>query len=237
MTSTLTPAAMKPLVMYGSLLGPNPTKVGMVLRSLSLPFEINEVSIADVKKEPYISVNPNGRLPALYDPNTDITIWESGAIIEYVIETYDKDNKISFPHASKEDWECKQWLYLQASGQGPYYGQAWWFQFYHPTPNPSAIERYQNEVKRVSGVLDKHLAGKKFLVGDKLTYADISFIPWQKGAEKMVNKDGYDINKEFENVKEWMERLAATESIGSTLKEQSEGMAKIAEANAAAKKE
>ncbi|KAH6681745.1 glutathione S-transferase [Halenospora varia] len=237
MTSTLTPATMKPLVLYGSLLGPNPAKVGMVLRSLGLPFEIKEVGFGDVKKEPYVSVNPNGRLPSLYDPNSDITIWESGAIIEYVIETYDKDQKISFPHASKEDWECKQWLYLQVSGQGPYYGQAWWFQFHHPTPNPSALERYQNEVKRVSGVLNKHLTSKKFLVGDKLTYADISFVTWQKSAEKMLNKDGYEIGKEFENVGGWMERLRANEGVGSVLKEQSEGMAKMAEASAAAKKE
>src|SRR5690242_8364630 len=74
MTSTLTPATMKPLVLYGSLLGPNPAKVGMVLRSLGLPFEIKEVGFGDVKKEPYVSVNPIGRLPSLYDPNSDITI-------------------------------------------------------------------------------------------------------------------------------------------------------------------
>lgn len=55
------------------------------------------------------------------------------------------------------------------SGQGPYFGQAAWFAMWHPEKLPSAIERYRKEVLRVVGVLNSHLEGKEFVVGDKLT--------------------------------------------------------------------
>ncbi|KAJ6088361.1 hypothetical protein N7486_009622 [Penicillium sp. IBT 16267x] len=67
---------------------------------------------------------PNGRLPAIYDPNTDLRLWESGAIVEYLVERYDTSRKISFESGSMEAQLARQWLFFQASGQGPYYGQA-----------------------------------------------------------------------------------------------------------------
>ncbi|GAP92818.2 putative glutathione S-transferase [Rosellinia necatrix] len=115
--------SLKPIKAYGKG-GPNPPKVIMILEELGLPYEIEDVQFADVKKPEYLAVNPNGRLPAIYDPNTDLTLWESGAIVEYLVETYDKDNKISFPRGSNESYLTKQWLYYQTTGQGPYYGQA-----------------------------------------------------------------------------------------------------------------
>ena len=60
----------------------------------------------------------------------------------------------------------------------PYFGQSAWFQHYHPEKVPSAVERYNNEIKRVFGVLDTVLSNQKYLVGDKVTIADLSFIPW-----------------------------------------------------------
>jgi glutathione S-transferase len=63
----------------------------------------------------------------------------------------------------------------------PYFGQSAWFQKFHPEKLPSAVERYNNEIKRVFGVLDSVLAKQKYLVGDKVTIADLSFIPWNAG--------------------------------------------------------
>ena len=70
-----------------------------------------------------------------------------------------------------------QWLYFQASGQGPYFGQAGWFLFYHPEKVSSAVERYRNETKRVLGVLESVLSKQEWLVGGRLTVADIAFFP------------------------------------------------------------
>jgi glutathione S-transferase len=116
---------LKPITLYGHIMGPNPPKVAMILRELNIPFEVSPVALNEIKLPPYLAINPNGRLPSVYDPNKDLTLWESGAIIEYLISEYDHENKLSFPAGSKEDYLCRQWSYFQASGQGPYYGQAW----------------------------------------------------------------------------------------------------------------
>ena len=60
----------------------------------------------------------------------------------------------------------------------PYFGQSAWFQHFHSEKVPSAVERYNNEIKRVLGVLDSVLSKQKYLVGDKVTIADLSFVPW-----------------------------------------------------------
>lgn len=74
-------SSIKPITFWGGPLGPNPGKVYMILKELDLPHERIEVALSDVKKPEYTKHNPNGRLPTIYDPNTDLTIWESGAII------------------------------------------------------------------------------------------------------------------------------------------------------------
>jgi glutathione S-transferase len=151
---------IKPIKVWGQG-GPNPPKVGIILEELGLPYEVIPVPLSDIKKPEYVAINPNGRLPAIHDPNAGITLWESGAIIEYLIELYDTKHRLSFAPGTPESYHAKQWLYFQTTGQGPYYGQAAWFKKYHSEQVPSAIERYTKEVNRVSGVLDRYLAQQK----------------------------------------------------------------------------
>lgn len=68
-------------------------------------------------QEPFESLNPNGRVPAIEDPNTGLTLWESGSIIQYLLETYDTANKLSYVNG-KEKWDASNWLHFQTSGQG-----------------------------------------------------------------------------------------------------------------------
>jgi glutathione S-transferase len=168
--------SLKPITLWGHDSGPNAWKVAMILEELNLPYTHKMIEFPDMKKEPDESINPNGRVPSIQDPNTGTTLWESGAIIEYLVETYDKQHKISFALGSKEYYETKQWLFYQVSGQGPYFGQAVWFTLYHPEKLPSAVDRYVNEIRRVSGVLDRVLQDKEFLVGGKFSYADAAFV-------------------------------------------------------------
>ncbi|KXH51339.1 URE2 protein [Colletotrichum nymphaeae SA-01] len=163
--------ASKPIVLYGHSYTPNPSKVVMILEELKVPYEHIIIDLAVVKEEPYLSINPNGRLPAIKDPNTGITLWESGAIVEYLVETYDDAGALSL--ASREDkFLLKQWLHFQVSGQGPYFGQLGWFKLFHPEDVPSAKERYEEQTVRVFSVLDRALKGKKYLVGDKAYVVD-----------------------------------------------------------------
>ena len=209
---------LKPLVAWGGVDGPNPPKVAMVLEELGLPWTPKYIPFQDIKGPEYTAINPNGRLPALQDPNTGITIWESGAILEYLISEYDKEHKLSFPTGTAEFYHCKQWLIFQVSGQGPYFGQLYWFKNHHAEKITSAIDRYTNEVRRVSGVLDKHLATRQYLVGEKCTYADIAWISWQLIAANLV-RDIYDPSKEYPHLQAWLDRLTSRPAVKKILEE------------------
>lgn len=216
-------SSLKPIKLYGHGPGPNPWKVVMVLEELNIPYENTPVAFVDMKKEPFESVNPNGRVPAIEDPNTGITLWESGAILEYLVETYDKEHTISFEAGSKDYFLAKQWLHFQMSGQGPYFGQAVWFTRYHPEKIESAKERYVKEIRRVSGVLDGFLADKEYLVGDKFSYADLAFIPWYG----VVGMFDIDLAKEFPNVEAWLNRQKARPSVETALKARADAIAAL----------
>ena len=167
---------------------------------------------------PFLKINPNGRVPALIDhSNKDFTIWESGAIIEYIVQKYDKEKKLH-TGVIESDMLANQWLFFQTSGQGPYFGQASWFINFHPEKIPSVIERYEKEAARVFGVLEMALEGKEYLVDDRLTYADLSFIMWNLIAIERFSgvKEEYAEGK-YPNVKRWHERLVARESVKKVL--------------------
>ncbi|KAI9732935.1 MAG: hypothetical protein M1818_007368 [Claussenomyces sp. TS43310] len=218
---------IKPIKIWGQG-GPNPPKVGIILEELGLPYETIAIPFSDVKKPEYLAINPNGRVPAIHDPNTGVTLWESGAILEYLIERYDTEHRLSFAPGTPESYHAKQWLYFQASGQGPYYGQSVWFTKFHPEPLPSALERYVREVNRVSGVLDGYLAEQKeehssrtggdgpWLVGNKLSYADLAFVPWQRIIGTLLKKDEYN-EDDFPYVKEWLGKMTSREAVRKVL--------------------
>lgn len=216
---------LKPIKVWGDG-GINPVKVTMIIAELSIPYETVKVLLADIKKPDYVAINPNGRLPAIHDPNTDITLWESGAIVEYLIERYDTAHKLSFAPGSADAAHAKQWAYFQASGQGPYYGQAAWFKWFAKEPVPMALERYAGEVNRVSGVLNDYLALQKekgnvggdgpWLVGNKCSYADLAFIMWQRVIAMVFTEGEYSIDN-FTHVKEWFEKMTAREAVKKVL--------------------
>lgn len=169
----------------------------------------------------------NYSVPAIHDPNTDITIFESGAILEYLVEQYDTKHLISYPPTSfAEKYHTKQWLHFQMSGQGPYFGQAVWFTRFHPEKVPSAIERYRNEARRVTQVLDKVLSKSEYLVGDKCTYADLAFIPWYAALPNMFGDEEVDFQKDYPNYGAWMKKLLARPAVQKAFEEKAAAMAK-----------
>jgi glutathione S-transferase len=218
---------LKPIKVHGKG-GPNPPKVAIILMELGLPHELINMSFADVKKPEYVALNPNGRMPTIQDPNTNITLWESGAIIEYLIERYDTKHSISFPAGTPEYYHAKQWLFLQTTGQGPYYGQAVWFKNFHHEKLESAKERYIKEINRVTGVLESYLTQQEtehagsagfdgpWLVGNKISYADMSFITYQTIVGVVFEKDEYDVDN-FPHVKDWLRRMSSRPGVKSAL--------------------
>ena len=215
---------IKPIKVWGQG-GPNPPKVAIILAELGLPHEIVPIQFSEVKKPDYLAINPNGRIPSIHDPNTGLTLWETGAIIEYLMERYDTEHRLSFAPGTPESYHAKQWLYFQVSGQGPYYGQAVWFKKYHPEQLPSAVERYIKEINRVTGVLDKYLAQQKeehggsdgpWLVGNKMSFADLAFVTWQGLLGRLFEKDEYD-EENYPHVKEWIGKMMSREAAKTVL--------------------
>ncbi|KAK9242814.1 glutathione-s-transferase theta, gst [Lipomyces tetrasporus] len=210
-------SSLKPVKIYIHGPSPNPWKVIIILEELGIPWESESVPETGLKTEPFISLNPNGRTPALIDPNNDgTTLWESGAIIDYLIDVYDKDHTLqytSFPE--KHITRC--WEHFQMSGQGPYMGQKGFFMYFHPEKLPSAIERYDKETRRIIGVVDAHLSkqGTPYLVGDKVTYADLMFVPYFKFFLPVICPD---LNtKEWPKFDTWLEKLVARPSVQTVL--------------------
>ncbi|KAJ8132234.1 hypothetical protein O1611_g1397 [Lasiodiplodia mahajangana] len=199
----------KPIRVWLTPPGPNSWKVVFLLEELGLNYEIKSFRFEDVKRKPFIDINPNGRVPAIEDPNTDIVIWESGAIYQYVIEQYDVDHRLSY-ETLKERHACSQWLHFQMSGQGPYYGQCSWFIHLGSETIPYAINRYTAEVKRVIGVLEGVLAAKesRWLVGDKMTFADMSFMPWNFRLSELFKKPWDEVWEGAPHVRAWHESVA-----------------------------
>ncbi|KAH8746908.1 glutathione S-transferase [Diaporthe sp. PMI_573] len=212
---------MQPITLYSHSHGPNPWKVALILEELNIPYETKFISFTDVKKEPYTLINPNGRLPAIIDPNTSVQLWESGAIVEYLIEQYDKEHKLSFDTLQKKN-ESRQWLFFQVSGQAPYYGQASWFSRYHPEKIQSAIDRYVKEMHRVNSVLEKVLSKQDWLVGDRCSFADLSWVAWQRWAPRY---GGEDIYEKFPAVLAWFKRLEARPAVQKVYQDQDKAMA------------
>jgi glutathione S-transferase len=215
----------KPITLYSHASGPNPWKVAILLEELGLPYETVYLQFSDLKKEPFESKNPNGRVPAIEDPNTGVTMFESGAILEYLIDTYDKEHKLSYT-TSPEKWLTLSWLHFQMSGQGPYYGQKAWFSFFHPEKNlTSVLERYSNEIKRVVGVIDRHLKqqGTEYLVGDKCTFADLAFVMWHQTMPRLV--DGWDYQTEMPTFHAWNERLQSRPAVKKIFEEKAKATA------------
>ncbi|KAH8805994.1 glutathione S-transferase [Xylogone sp. PMI_703] len=202
----------KPIVLHGSSTGPNPWKVVILLEELELPYEMKLYDYAELKKEPFLNLNPNGRVPAIEDPNTGIILAESGAIIQYLIEVYDKDNKLHYD-TLPEKYAEYQWLHFQMSGQGPYFGQKAWFTMFHEEKLPSAELRYANEIRRVVGVVEYHLEKQKtgYLVGNKVSYADLAWIPWNGFINWLV--PDFNVKKEFPKFAEWDEKLRARSAV------------------------
>ena len=112
---------------------------------------------------------------------------------------------------------------FQMSGQGPYFGQAAWFNNYNPEKVPSAIERYGKEIERVTMALNNALEGKEYLVGDKCTYADLAFVTWAAIAPYACGP--HEINWDaYPNYNAWVKRLTERPAVKKVLEDKKKAM-------------
>ncbi len=155
---------------------PNGRKASIALEELGLAYEVHAVGLRRLEqKEPwFLAINPNGRIPAIVDRDEgEFAVFESGAILVYLAE---KTGRL-MPADRQGRSRVMQWLMFQMGGVGPMQGQANVFHRYFPEKIPVVIERYQNETRRLYGVMDGRLGQSEFLAGD-YSIADIAAYPW-----------------------------------------------------------
>ena len=155
---------------------PNGHKVSCLLEALEMPYEAHAINLAEGEqfKSDFLKISPNGRIPAIVDTdNDDLSIFESGAIMLYLAE---KAGKL-IPSDVKGRAKVVEWLMFQMGGIGPMMGQANVFFRYFPEKIQPAIDRYQNESRRLFEVLDKQLSTNEWIAGE-YSIADIANWCW-----------------------------------------------------------
>ncbi|GAA5829885.1 hypothetical protein JCM3766R1_006690 [Sporobolomyces carnicolor] len=207
---------------------PNGNKPAYYLEELKATGQIKGYTVIPIsfkeneqKSEWFEAVNPNGRIPALLDNRASkkpIRVFESGSILRYLAKTYDTECKFHFDDADLET-EMESWIEFQMGGGGPMQGQANHFFRYAPEKIPYGIERYQNETKRLYGVMEDHLTGKKdgepkeYFVGGRYSVADMMSHGWIR----MAAWAGVDI-KPFPALEAWVARVEARPATKEALK-------------------
>ena len=167
---------------------PNGWKASVTLEELELPYELHviELGSGDQKKPNFLAINPNGRIPTLVDDG--FAVFESGAIMIYLAE---KTGQL-MPHDFKGRSMVLQWLMFQMAGVGPMMGQANVFHRYWPEQYQPAIDRYQNESRRLFEVLNTWLTDHEWLAGE-FSIADIANFCWVRTHQwSGIRMDGLD---------------------------------------------
>jgi glutathione S-transferase len=155
---------------------PNGWKASVTLEELEIPYAVHTVNLmaGDQKTPEYLRLNPNGRIPTIVDRDAgDFAVFESGAIMIYLAE---KAGRL-LPQDVKGRSRVIQWLMFQMGGIGPMMGQANVFYRYFPEKIQPAIDRYQNESRRLFEVLNGRLAEHEWLAGE-FSIADIANWCW-----------------------------------------------------------
>lgn len=194
---------------------PNGHKVSVFLEVLGLKYETHKVDITknESKLDWFEKLNPNGRIPTIIDPNFKgveggLVLSQTGAILQYLADTYDKEHKFSYPAGTAEYYKTLEYLIFQVSENGPIQGQANHFAVFAKEKVPYGINRYITDTKRIYGVYEDILSrnkanDSKYLVGDRYTVADFALFTWT-GALKLLE---IDINQ-WPLLTKWYTQLA-----------------------------
>jgi len=200
-----------------SLPTPNGVKVSIMLEEIGLPYEPHLVDITRNESwtPEFLSLNPNGKIPAIIDPDgpggRPVALFESGAILLYLAE---KTGKL-LPEDPIRRIETIQWVFFQMAAIGPMFGQLGFFHKFagREYEDRRPFERYRAESKRLLGVLEGHLYGRQWIMGDDYTIADVAMVGWVHnligfyGAREVVD---YDL---LAHVPAWLERCLARPAV------------------------
>ncbi|MFH1805288.1 MAG: glutathione S-transferase C-terminal domain-containing protein [Pseudomonadota bacterium] len=191
---------------------PNPAKVALFLEETGLPYEVIPVDTkkGDQHSPAFRVINPNGKVPAIVDSDgpggAEIRVFDSTAILIYLAEKTG-----AFLGKPEDRGDLLSWLMFVATGLGPFSGQAVHFQHVAPAGNDYGVNRYRNEIKRHYKVLDDHLAGRDFMVGEGYTIVDMSVWGWIERAFFVLKSDVP--LADYPNIKRWYEAICTRPAV------------------------
>jgi GST-like protein len=175
---------------------PNPMKVALLLEELGIAYEVVPIDtfLGQQHSPEYLALNPNGKAPAIEDDG--VRVFDSNAILLYLAEKHG-----AFLGRPEERGELLSWLFWIASGLGPFSGQWVHFQTAGAAEGGDyAKRRYRFEAHRHYRVLDRHLAGREFIVGAEYTIADIAAWGWVDRHRRVLGEGGIE---DYPQVKRW----------------------------------
>jgi GST-like protein len=200
-----------------SLPTPNGVKVSIAIEEMGLPYEPHRIDFGanDQSTPEFLSLNPNGKIPAILDPNgpggAPFALFESGAILLYLA---DKTGLLVAVDAARR-YETIQWVFFQMAFIGPMFGQVGYFHKFagREIADKRPLEHYSRQSKRLLAILEQRLRGRQWIMGDDYTIADISILGWVRnligyyGARDLVDFDS------LTHVPAWLDRGLARPAV------------------------
>ena len=187
-----------------------------MLEEIGLVYEPHLVDISkNESKDPaFVSLNPNGRIPAIIDPagpdGKPIAVWESGAILLYLA---DKTGQL-VPSAPAKRYETLSWVFFQMSAVGPIFGQLGFFVRLggKDSEDQRPRKRFTEESKRLLGVLDRQLEGRDWIV-DEYSIADIATLGWVNALVESYDAGEILGLSNYSNIQAWLGRGLARPAV------------------------
>jgi len=187
----------------------NGRKITIMLHEVQLPYTIIPVNfkIGEQYAPEFLRINPNNKIPAIVDHEpigggASLAIFESAAILIYLAE---KSGRL-MPQDARGRYDVIKWTVFQAASIGPMFGQMAYFHDYADPKMPAALDRYENEVRRLYKVLERRLGEAAYLAGD-YSIADVAVWPWIQPARQEQRFEDYP------NLKRWYDAIAARPAV------------------------
>ncbi|MCX5470364.1 glutathione binding-like protein [Alcaligenes sp. A-TC2] len=189
---------------------PNGQKVSIFLKEAGLVYEQFDLDLdrGDQHQTDFLKINPNGKIPAIVDRKSGLTVFESGAILSYLSSR----TGCLLPATEAENVAVQQWLHFQIGSIGPMLGQLWWFLHGSKTGNAEAIQRYQTQSLRLYQVVDSRLSESAFIASENYSIADIAAFTWLRTWGEL----SLDITA-YTHVQRWLEVIAARPAVQAGL--------------------
>lgn len=189
---------------------PNGQKVSIFLKEAGLVYEQFDLDLdrGDQHQTDFFKISPNGKIPAIVDRKSGLTVFESGAILSYLSSR----TGCLLPATEAENVAVQQWLHFQIGSIGPMLGQLWWFLHGSKTGNAEAIQRYQTQSLRLYQVVDSRLSESAFIASENYSIADIAAFTWLRTWGEL----SLDITP-YTHVQRWLEVIAARPAVQAGL--------------------